>query len=111
MTSRRTAAASNGRVARDQLVGQLHRHLRGGDFAGVEAAGDEDDDLAFLGQLFGLTGGQGPGIFQLFGDGPVFVETGHVFLGRDDGHDHRPFQGRRPDGLDAGSSGFPRPAS
>ena len=46
-----------GRLAGDEVVGQLHGHLGGADLGRVEAAGDQDDGLALLGQRLGLLGG------------------------------------------------------
>ena len=78
-----------GRLARDQVVGQLHGHLGGPDLAGVQAAGDQDDGLAFLGQPGGLIGRQRPRIAQLLEDIAVAIKLGQVLFRGDHGHDDR----------------------
>ncbi len=76
-----------GSLARDEVVGQLHGHLGSPDLAGVEAAGDQHDGFAFLGQPGGLVRRKCAGVAQLLEDFAIAVELGQVFFRGDHGHD------------------------
>ena len=79
---------------RQQLVGERHRQLVVGDFAGVHAAVDVDDDLAVVRQLLGLFVGQPARIGQPLRDVDVLLEVADVVGGRDHRIDHLSALGR-----------------
>ncbi len=89
-----------------EFISQFHRHLRGSHFCRMLAACDKHDGFSFLGEFFCLLGSCHTRISELFHDLPVGIQSVHILLRSDDGHDHRLFQGCGADFNDLDSIWF-----
>ncbi len=85
-----------------QLVGELHRHLRGDDLGRVDGAGDDDDRLAFAHQTvaLGLVPDE-PRVGEAALDFAILVEFAYILWRADESREERAAERRRADGLDA----------
>lgn len=70
------------------VVSELHRHLGGADFGGVNGAGDQDDGLAGGDEPLGCFFGQVVRVGQAPGDVAVLVQALLVVLGGQDDQQH-----------------------
>ena len=88
-------------VLGEEAVGEFHGGVSGGEFGGVDGAGDEHDGLAFEEELLGLGGAGLARVGQFLLDGEVAVQMLQGLRRSDDRGDERPAFGAFAEFLDA----------